>query len=261
MLQAIPILSAIAPMSPCIAVLLYPIRKFVTSKTRIQTAYIAPEVMSFCLLISVFVMKSWTFVFWGTVADLLQFTNTDGYIGYVIATFFSAAYAVEILAFEREAECNPILVLHHAIVIVLYVLASAWVRWWFNDPFTVAMVFVSTTLMLLHAAIDWLPHLWLSLRATNSRNNVWVRVCGHMCVWPLYTFRLCVNAYTIAFCMRMVTTVPTTPERVCWFVIVAIGVLGLLMPQTFVALTLYPKLLQKDRKNLLVLKDRALQIF
>ncbi|KAJ3393418.1 hypothetical protein HDU84_001908 [Entophlyctis sp. JEL0112] len=213
-------------------------------KLFIYLFFLVFELVSFILIASRLLPPIVQNLIAGTHWFLFEDCDYKVFIG--VAYFYVAAYTAELLFHANEMQL--MLVLHHLSTIAV-TLSGFLVLLLSNDVLFKLLVVTSGTSILLHAAVDFIPHIFLCLRMFNAPYGI-TRVFGWMSVWPLTVLRLLSNTLFVAIIVYFSKMVlkDLTSYFFGWTVFLSLVTLVLLTTQVW-AHTVYVAVLHKDAKE------------
>ena len=177
-------------------------------KLALYLSYLPLETVMFLLICALFLPS--------LISDLLT-TNKlpipsldTGKLIFGLMTAFSAFYTWEIVYLHEDID--KFLRIHHLVVVTLLATAGI-VSSETHSPLVAAMVINTGGCLILHAAVDFVPHLYLALRRFTSPTHWFTRFLCHLSAWPVTLLRLAANALCIWVLHRFWSMVGRIPEE------------------------------------------------
>ncbi|KAJ3289082.1 hypothetical protein HDU79_004321 [Rhizoclosmatium sp. JEL0117] len=209
--------------------------------------YVVPEFISFCLLFIYYIVPVSHNI--ASRNKLPVFDNPAINIKVVIGVlyYYVMAYTVELLFNYQDMQI--MLMLHHGSAIAITVVASYLALSLANDLLLMEYIIFSGTSAVLHASIDFVPHIYLLMRQFKA-NKALTRFFGNLSIWPLTLFRLCANVFFIIIVRYFVMDVLQERTSIFygWTAFMASGTAILAITQYW-AHGVYVKIQMKDRER------------
>ncbi|ORY47313.1 hypothetical protein BCR33DRAFT_848682 [Rhizoclosmatium globosum] len=230
----------------CLLPLLSSVKK--PKKTIFYLLYLVPELISFILLWIYYIVPLTVNIASANKVPAFDNPGLNIKVATGVLYYYVMAYTLELLFNYQEMQF--MLILHHVSAISITLVASyICLSLEITDLLLIEYVILSGTSAVLHASIDFIPHMYLLLRQFDApRGVIWF--FGMLSTWPVTIFRLSANIFFAMIVRYFVVSVLSTypPIFYGWTVFMGIGTAILAVTQYW-AHGIYVKIQRKDSKK------------
>ncbi|ORY47312.1 hypothetical protein BCR33DRAFT_848681 [Rhizoclosmatium globosum] len=217
-------------------------------KTVFYILYLVPEVISFILLWIYYIVPVAANIASGNKVPSFDNPDVSMKVTLGVLYYYVMAYTLELLYNYQEMQF--MLMLHHVSAISITLVASYLCLSLDNtNLLLIEYVILSGTSAVLHASIDFIPHMYLLLRQFDAPKRV-IWFFGMLSIWPVTIFRLLANVFFALIVRYFVVNVMSTYSAIFygWTVFMGTGTAILAVTQYW-AHGIYVKIQKKDRKE------------